>query len=262
MLSRLALNHPRPGLSLCARSTPNRLHLQIGRRKLAHLRCFSVFSRSSTTKEGPASQVGNINGPNGAIYHGPLARTFRSLKIFSLSSMGLAIVLTPFMFIIETSLPNIARFALAATALTTSGVSTAMVAWCGQPYVAKAYALGDGHQGNNPMTSQSLAEGVKLETYDIFLRPRFTSVYDTSFLAESRRPFAKWELAESLSVQKPDADVPPEETVAETTTADGRVLGRWIVSWDEKRMDGTCRAEGRVQRYVTKMYAFSFADAE
>jgi len=39
------------------------------------------------------------------------------------------------MFLIESNLPTAARFALATTAVTTSGVSTALVAWCGKPYV-------------------------------------------------------------------------------------------------------------------------------
>lgn len=221
-------------------------HLELQLFLSTQSRCLSSSTRRFQSL--PASP--NKENDQQEIYTGPLAKTFRSLKIFSLSSMGLAAALTPFMFVIQTSLPNVARVALAATALTTSGISTALVAWCGQPYVAKAYTLPDAKQEDGSPTSESLADGIQLETFDIFLRPRLTNVYDTSFLIEAKRPFAKWELAESLSVQKPDSDVPNEELVAETLTGDGRVLGRWIVSWDENKTHGVCRAEGKVQKYV------------
>lgn len=192
------------------------------------------------------------------VYQGPLARTFRSLKLFSLSSLGLATALTPFMFVIDTSLPNIARITLASTAMLTSGVSTALVGWCGHPYVATIRTRAPpptSDHGAEPEKAAEQVEDIQLETLTLTLRPRFTTIYDTTFLIETKRPFAKWEIAENIVLQKSSegvaaAGLPDEETIAETMDAQGRVVGRWIVSWSEDGLKGSCRGEGKVQRYA------------
>jgi hypothetical protein len=170
------------------------------------------------------------------IYHGPLTTTFRRLKLFSLSSLGLSVGLAPFLFLLETSsgLPVIARFALAGTALTTSGVSTALVGWCGKPYVT---------------TLEREGGGVAMTTLTLALKKRVTHVYDTAFLVDTSRPFAKWELAESVHVDGKSRDTVPgtEETVAETLDSRGAVVGRWIVKWGEGGQ-GTCREVGKISR--------------
>jgi len=143
------------------------------------------------------------------------------------------------MFVIETSLPFSARVALASTALLTSGVSTALVGWCGSPYVASMRTVGEGTAG---------AQGIQMKTFSLTLRPRYTTVYDTAFLTEAKRPFAKWELAENVTLPEA-AQGAGEETVAETADAKGTVVGRWIVTWDASGLSGRCRAEGRVQKY-------------
>lgn len=85
-------------------------------------------------------------------------------------------------------------------------------------------------------------------------------VYDPSFLIETRRPLAKWELAEKirLTPSRTDAvgtNVHPaaghEETVAETRNEKGDVIGRWVVKWDENG-SGTCHEVG----YVVKCAVF------
>jgi hypothetical protein len=68
-------------------------------------------------------------------------------------------------------------------------------------------------------------------------------VYDPSFIVETRRPFAKWELAEGERQVKPGQ----EETIAETRDKDGNPLGRWVVTWGEND-EGTCRELGNVVR--------------
>jgi hypothetical protein len=78
-------------------------------------------------------------------------------------------------------------------------------------------------------------------------------VYDPSFLVETRRAFAKWELAEKVMVSTSEDDsrrVTPgqEETVAETVDKEGKPIGRWVVTWDENG-EGTCRELGNVVRY-------------
>ena len=177
-------------------------------------------------------------------YHGPLTTTFRRLKILSLSSLTLTAALTPFIFVLETtsSVPLAGRCALAGIAMATSGVSTFLVAWCGRPYVTALRRLPDGPRA------------VEMTTLTLALRRRVTTVFDAAFLVPTSRPFATWELAEAFKL--PEADVPGaraegliprEETIAETRTKDGELLGRWVVSWDEDGV-GTCREVGKVAR--------------
>ncbi|KAF8963668.1 hypothetical protein BDZ97DRAFT_988036 [Flammula alnicola] len=183
------------------------------------------------------------------VYTGPLNSAFRRLKIFSLGSFGLSLTLTPFLFLIESGLPMNARFALATIALGTSGLSTSLVAWCAKPYVTTMRRCRPDEMGS--------AEEVELMTYTLTLRPRITMVYDPSFLIETRRPLAKWELAEKihLTANRTDAvgtNVHPEpgqeETVAETRNEKGDVIGRWVVKWEENGA-GTCHEVGHVVRY-------------
>jgi hypothetical protein len=84
-------------------------------------------------------------------------------------------------------------------------------------------------------------------------------VYDPSFLIETRRPLAKWELAEQITLTQSRTDavgtnVHPtlgkEETVAETTNERGEVIGRWVVKWGEGGV-GTCYEVGHVVRWVS-----------
>ncbi|CDO78020.1 hypothetical protein BN946_scf184907.g10 [Trametes cinnabarina] len=185
-------------------------------------------------------------------YHGPLTTTFRRLKILSLSSLTLTFALTPFIFVLETtsSVPLVGRAALAGIAMATSGVSTALVAWCGRPYVTTLRWL-------EPHGTQAAGSGraVEMTTLTLGLKKRVTTVYDTAFLVPTSRPFATWELAEAFRLSPQEVEnaraeglIPREETIAETKTADGGVLGRWVVSWDEHGV-GTCREIGQVVRY-------------
>ena len=89
------------------------------------------------------------------------------------------------------------------------------------------------------------------------MKPRITKVYDAGFLVPANRPFATWELAEAFRMPPAEAEherkhglLPREETVAETFDFAGRVVGRWIVKWDENGA-GSCREVGRIQRYVS-----------
>lgn len=183
-------------------------------------------------------------------YHGPLAPTFRRLKLFSVTSFGLSAALSPIMFIIESSLPMGARASLAGIALSTSGISTMLVSWCGSTYVTTLRHL-------KPAENDGI-EGLEMTTLSLFLRPRITRVYDVDFLVQTTRPFAKWELADTVSFGSPKPGVDAvrragepgeEETVAETIAADGEVMGRWIVTWEEGGV-GKCRKVGSMIRYV------------
>lgn len=192
--------------------------------------------------------------PKDTTYHGPLTMTFRRLKIFSLSSLSLTFALTPFIFVIETTsaIPLAGRFMLAAVAMATSGVSTFMVAWCGRPYVTTLRWLepegGDKHAADG-------ARGLEMTTLTLALHERITRVYDTAFLVPTNRQFATWELAEAfrlsseeVALAKSQGTLQREETIAETMTKEGNVVGRWIVQWDENGA-GTCKEVGKVARY-------------
>ncbi|KAJ6491805.1 hypothetical protein C8R47DRAFT_926440, partial [Mycena vitilis] len=177
------------------------------------------------------------------LYRGPMTATFKRLKVFSLSSLSLCITMAPLMFAVETNLPWSARAFLAATAIGTSTVSTALIAWAGRSYVT-ALRL-------TKTPANDAIEQLEITTLTLRLKPRITRVYDPLFVVRSERPFAKWELADLVLLSPNLRATQPapgqEETVAETTDAKGRVLGRWVVRWAENG-EGACREEGRVVR--------------
>ena len=90
-----------------------------------------------------------------------------------------------------------------------------------------------------------------MTTLTLALHERITSVYDTSFLKETSRAFAKWELADHVKLQGKEqqerAVTGTQETVAETTDAKGRLVGSWVVTWGENG-EGTCKQVGKVHR--------------
>ncbi|KAJ7270044.1 hypothetical protein B0H12DRAFT_822152 [Mycena haematopus] len=201
------------------------------------------FSRSeATVATFPHVSI----SPDKVVYRGPLTATFKRLKVFSLSSLTLCLTMAPVMFAIETSLPFSARVFLAATAVGTSCVSTAVIAWAGRSYVTALRLT------KSPTTDE--IEQVELTTLTLRLRPRITRVFDPLFVVPIDPPsgFAKWELAQLVLLPPDMRATPPapgtEETVAETTDAHNRVLGRWVVRWGENG-EGACREEGRVVRY-------------
>ena len=190
------------------------------------------------------------------MYYGPLAQTFRRLKIFSVSSLALTCVMTPFLFLIETAsaVPLLGRVVLAGTVLATSSISTALVAWSGEPYVHTLRWLPTETTTAEAEAAGKHATGLELATYTLGLHERITRVYDTAFLVPTNRPFAKWELAtefrlppHEVEAEKRKGALPGEETVAETLDGHGDVLGRWVVRWEE---DGTgrCYQQGKVLR--------------
>ncbi|KIK95770.1 hypothetical protein PAXRUDRAFT_826688 [Paxillus rubicundulus Ve08.2h10] len=212
-------------------------------------RWISQSSRVSQSAVSQASSTAALQDNEPASYQGPLTQTFRRLKIFSLASLGLTFTMAPFIFIVESSLPMSARIFLAATAISTSGISTALVSWCGAPYVTHLRRLTPAENGG--------IEGIEMTTLTLSLKKQTTRVYDSDFLVETRRPFAKWELAQEIQLPPPseDADTAAksgapgeEETVAETLNEKGEIIGRWVVKWGEGGA-GTCQATGKVLRH-------------
>ncbi|KAJ6631538.1 hypothetical protein B0H10DRAFT_1772876 [Mycena sp. CBHHK59/15] len=180
--------------------------------------------------------------PATMLYHGPLAPTFKRLKIFSLSSLTLCVAMAPLMFAVETNLPWAARAGLAATAVGTSSVSTALIGWAGARYVTALRIT--------PAPGDNTVAELELTTLTLRLRPRITRVFDPAFVVPTSRPFAKWELADLVQLppsMNRTATPGTAETVAETTDESGRVLGRWVVTWGNAG-EGNCHAEGRIIR--------------
>ena len=219
-----------------------------------------VDAKGTVVNETPATgdTTGSIGQVHGTLsssagprssedYKGPLALTFKRLKIFSLASLSLSSALTPFMFVLESTLPMSARVSLAGMALTTTGISTLLIGWCGKPYVETLRRVPDEKGG---------FDGFEMTTMSILLRKRITRVYDVDFLVETERGFAKWELAQMVSFThsetgakalKKAGDPGQEETVAETFSVDGKLLGSWVVKW-EKGGVGRCRPVGKIIR--------------
>ncbi|KAI0042570.1 hypothetical protein FA95DRAFT_1564219 [Auriscalpium vulgare] len=263
-----SLRHaPRVGvLSACRVFSLSPSHLRRSRPLSTAASASPPFDTSASTAPSTSQSTPDSTTDTNVLYSGPLTKTFRHLKLFSLTSLGLSCTLTPFLFVIPSGLPFSARAALAITALGTSGISTALVAWCGRPYVTAIRRLPaaptptptpttpiNGAPPTHPAPSHNdyAPAGVELQTLTLALRPLATRVYDPVFLADTERPFAKWELAGA--VQLPAEDVGSveegeEETVAETIDRQGEVVGRWIVRWG-KDGDGFCRGEGDVVRY-------------
>ncbi|CAE6448138.1 unnamed protein product [Rhizoctonia solani] len=131
--------------------------------------------------------------------------------------------------------------ALAAAALGTSVSSTALIAWCGKPYVVS-------------MRRTSGSDSIELTTTDVFLREQCTTVLDPRFLQPTSRPFATWELAESVTA---DLDSNPQraagsvEPIALTRDASGNVVGQYVVEWSEKggQLSGIIQKKGRPVRH-------------
>ena len=205
----------------------------------------ATATRARTRNDKEDNADADAYSSSSVIYVGPLTQTFRRLKIFSLSSLALASSLSPFIFIVESSLPSTARVALATTALATSGVSTALVAWCGRPYVTALRNLAattttssspsssppssnstseaqkrlqeQGQQGQQEQTTTTAAAahshshnenvpaGIEMTTLTLTLSPLTTRVYDPAFLCDTTRAFARWELARSVQLPSEDA---------------------------------------------------------
>ncbi|KAF7362274.1 hypothetical protein MVEN_00573900 [Mycena venus] len=215
--------------------------------RLPAVPAFSISRPESTFT--PSAHV-SIS-PDKVLYRGPLTATFKRLKVFSLSSLALCLTITPVMFAIESNLPWSARAFLACTAIGTSSVSTAVIAWAGRSYVT-ALRL-------SKSPANDAIEQIEFTTLTLRLRPRITRVYDPLFVVPIDPPsgFAKWELAQLVLLPPHLRATPPapgtEETVAETTDAQNRVLGRWVVRWGENG-EGACHEGGNRREVFQRAY--------
>ncbi|CDR99177.1 hypothetical protein [Sporisorium scitamineum] len=221
-------------------------------RRCLGIRTFTTTSiRRSNTSSSSTTPAATEEAQVLATYDGPLARTFTRLKLFSLGSLGMATVLTPMLFLAPGEISLAGRIGLCITALATSGVSTALIAWIGTPYVGTMRLLQQHQQ-------QPLME---LNTVSWRLKPQRTLVYDPTFLRPTSRPFAAWEITNSPPPMKVGEDgVVVEKKIAETfDVKSGESLGNWVVSYSpetktrteegEWKATGKVRVQGKPTRY-------------
>ncbi|KAK0547806.1 hypothetical protein OC845_003898 [Tilletia horrida] len=238
-------------------------------------RSLATSSSSPSPSELPPSNVL-------ATYQGPLHTTFRRLKVFSLSSLVFAGVLTPYLLLGPGSLDTFARVALVITALSASSASTALISWIGKPYVAKlelVRAASPSAAQNDPLPPSSTH--LVAHTTSWRLQPLSTTIYQPGYIRGTSRPFAQWQLAADPPAVPVDA--PPSTSaklrslIAETRlTKTGAVVGQYWVEWrpdaltrapviptqaevgelQEKtaaqpqwRMEGVCKIEGKPVRH-------------
>ncbi|KAI8975600.1 hypothetical protein BDF20DRAFT_836977 [Mycotypha africana] len=88
------------------------------------------------------TQVDNLNNKNAdeepvTIYTGPLANVAKKLKLFSITSLGLGVGASPFIFAVDVPVPFVAKAALVGAAIATSAASTGLIQWVMSPYVTK-----------------------------------------------------------------------------------------------------------------------------
>ncbi|KDN46489.1 hypothetical protein K437DRAFT_223576 [Tilletiaria anomala UBC 951] len=214
------------------------------------------LSGEQTQKQGSSINATPASGPT---YHGPLVRTFARLKLFSLGSLFLAVGMCPVLLLTPGAITMAGRIGLCATALATSGVSTALIAWIGGPYVGRMRLVPSpaASEAQQSMNKEQSGPVLQLETLSVLLRPIRTNIYHPSFVRSTSRPFATWELASSVPFSQgiqsssSDADILVAESI---DVRSGKVKGRWWATpsqSDDGKTTGsfTCRREGKPVRY-------------
>lgn len=184
-----------------------------------------------------------------ASYLGPMSKTFYRLKLFSMTSLLFASSLTPvFLLAPAADVTLAARVGIVCMALGTSGVSTALVAWIGAPYV-----------GRMGLVRKGEGEGVAIEANTLTwrLRPLQTTIVRPELIRPTSRPFANWELPEEPGVvdgldevlAKSGSAQQRRFLVAETRDLKtNRVVGSWWGTVDEAGQV-KCVAEGKPVRH-------------
>ena len=199
---------------------------------------FSSFSsiRSFTTKS---------NKKITTLYNGTLSEVYRKLKVFSFGSLGAAFAISPIMAILDAPLNTAGRVFLISTALTTSITSTAMINWCGKPYVDSLKVLTNEDNGR---------QSLEIITHSFTLRKLKTIVHDSQWLRHTDRPLAVWEIKddELSSTVSEDRKEDQREIIAETfdLKTDNKI-GEWFVNWskkDDNNLIGKVEKVGTVDR--------------
>lgn len=198
-----------------------------------------------------------------ATYQGPLARTFTRLKLFSLGSLGLASVLTPVLLLAPGEISLAGRIGLCVTALATSGISTALIAWIGTPYVGsmRLLSLPPSQPRNTPSPDVEGKVVMELNTTSWRLKPTRTLVYEPTFLRPTSRPFAAWEITNNPPplLLKTGQDTLTKKIAETFDLNSGKSLGSWFVKYSNQTQTKStqqtehgekvqqCKATGKVQ---------------
>ncbi|CAG8492273.1 9522_t:CDS:2 [Paraglomus brasilianum] len=142
-------------------------------------RTYSTTSTSTSASEEPIT-----------IYEGPFATAAKRLKMFSFSSLGLTLVLTPALFLSDAAIGIAPRTTMAAVALFTSTASTLAIHWCLSPYVARV-SVPKPSLGQVPTLTPDTP--ITFETLSLTARPVYTTVPLRS-LEPSTRMFTTWKV--------------------------------------------------------------------
>ncbi|KIO19537.1 hypothetical protein M407DRAFT_11349 [Tulasnella calospora MUT 4182] len=137
-----------------------------------------LFQQPAVTTP-PTAAKGKAKEEDGAFYYGPLTKTFQSLKVFSLSSLGLCCSVSPFIYLVDANMATSARTGLVVFAITTSSFSTSLVGWLARPYAIAMRRLTP--TATSSITSSADAStpfvapgAVEILTKNVFLQERRT----------------------------------------------------------------------------------------
>ncbi|KAJ1984325.1 hypothetical protein H4R33_004418 [Dimargaris cristalligena] len=183
----------------------------------------STSTSTSTTNPAPEAES-NISSK--VIYQGPLAKTAKYLKRFSMTSLTATFVLAPLIMTIDSGLAPEIRTVLASSAIATSGVSTALIHWAMHPYITKLTAISSDTDQTvaSPTTTTARMTitpetTLRMESLDFFGRTKLQAVR-VKDLARSQRVFTVWKVARhsvpppaSLSPTEPPVSYAPVGTV-------------------------------------------------
>lgn len=115
------------------------------------------------------------------IYTGPLARPVRSVKLFSVTSLGLTIVGSPLLAVlVSDKMPLIAGAVIAASAVAVSCSTTGLLAWFAKPYVTRL------------SVSRSDRALLRAETLTLLGRPQTDEFHLDDVSLQAGRPFASF----------------------------------------------------------------------
>lgn len=161
-----------------------------------------------------------------------MAKTLYRLKLFSLGSLAMATLFGPVFFLAPAAeVTLVARAAMYATGLLTSGGGTALVNFVSKPYVGKMALI---KQEGSP------SPALELYTLSWRVRPLKTTIFRPEFIRPTSRPFAIWELTENPNSSSDSIAVPEfagnnntdgqvkQVLVSQTVDAvNGKVVGSW-----------------------------------
>ncbi|KAJ3167058.1 hypothetical protein HDU88_002395 [Geranomyces variabilis] len=138
-----------------------------------------------------ASSSASEPQPGTVVYEGPLAKTLIYLKRVSATTFGLSTFAAPLLTVAEYSNLAVVGTMMGAAVLT-SGLSTALVQYCVNPYVTRIILPTPPADETAPLE----AEHAVLQTLTFFGNPRYTAVRTADLIPATDRAFANWRLRE------------------------------------------------------------------